>query len=179
VANVGGDSQKTSAQAAAVEEVRKRLDKKLRKFLQTRKDLSTSVAVLTEGRRLTIRLSASRFFDAAQAAIRPEMIPILDAIAVELGGLKRKVRVEGHTDDGPVGRGRFRDNWDLSASRAAAVTSYIERAHEIDGKFLAAAGYASMRPISVNKTAAGRESNRRVEMVVELEDGDSIAKLGK
>ncbi|MES1208526.1 MAG: flagellar motor protein MotB [Pseudomonadota bacterium] len=177
VTNLGTERKNTNASAdiQAVETLRRHLDKKLRHFVDVRKDVTTAVVVVAEGRRLTVRLSASHFFDPSKAAIRPEMIPVLDVIAGELGSLRRKVRIEGHTDPGAIGSGRFRDNWDLSASRAAAVASYVDRAGEIDPKLLAAVGYAATRPLNNNATPAGREANRRVEMVVELNPGDTAA----
>jgi chemotaxis protein MotB len=175
-----GHAQKpTSDEVRAVETVRRRLDAKLRQFLFLRDDPKHPVTIVADGRRLTVRLAAGYFFDPARAAIRPEVVPVLDAIAIELGGLRRRVRVEGHTDDGPVGRGRYIDNWDLSASRAASVANYVEKAHEIEGKLLSSAGFGATRPLVSNATALGRETNRRVEMVVELNAGDTVAKLGK
>jgi chemotaxis protein MotB len=181
VTNLGTERKNTNATAdiQAVESLRKRLDKKLRHFIDTRKEISGSVVVVAEGRRLTVRLSASHFFDPARAAIRPEMIPILDVIATELGDLHRRVRIEGHTDVGPVGSGRFRDNWDLSASRAASVASYVARAGEIEPTLLSAAGYSETRPLTSNATPAGREANRRVEMVLELNPGDTANKFAQ
>jgi chemotaxis protein MotB len=76
--------------------------------------------------------------------------------------------VDGHTDESRLSSTRYRDNWDLSASRAAAVASYVQRAHNVDGKLLSAAGYGSSRPLGDNTTPAGREANRRVEMVIEF-----------
>ncbi len=181
VTNLGTERKNTNATAdlQAVEGLRKRLDKKLRHFVDTRKDISSAVVVVAEGRRLTVRLSASHFFDPARAAIRPEMIPVLDVIATELGSLHRKVRIEGHTDAGSVGSGRFRDNWDLSASRAAAVASYVAHAGEIEAPLLAAVGFASTHPLTSNATAVGREANRRVEMVLEINPGDTAAKFAQ
>ena len=146
--------------------LRKKIERRLRKFLQPRPE--NHVQLDTDHDRITVRLSASHFFDANQAAIRPEMIPVLDVIAAEMVALELPIRIEGHTDDGRVLPGRFRDNWELSTSRAAAVASYIQRAHNMDGKMLAAAGYGSTRPLVANTTPAGREANRRVELLVEF-----------
>ncbi|MEA2696241.1 MAG: chemotaxis protein MotB [Myxococcales bacterium] len=154
-------------QRAAAELVRKRIDKRLSRYLQLRPE-KAAVQVDIEHDHLTVRLSASHFFDPSQAAIRPEMIPVLDVIADELVGLGLPLRVEGHTDDTRASGNRFRDNWELSTSRAAAVAAYVQGAHHMDGKLLGAAGYGSTRPIAANTDAAGREANRRVEMVVTL-----------
>src|SRR5882724_7322186 len=149
---------------------RERGEKKLKTYLQMRPQPSV-VQIETERDRITVRLSASHFFDPSQAAIRPEMIPILDLIAEELVLLDMPLRIEGHTDESRLGSGRFRDNWELSSSRAAAVASYIESAHHMDGKLLSAAGYGSTRPLVQGRTAAAHEANRRVEMVVQFEPG--------
>ena len=54
---------------------------------------------------------------------------------------------------------------------AAAVASYVERAHHMNGKLLSAAGFGSTRPLVEGNTAAAHEANRRVEMVVQFEPG--------
>lgn len=143
------------------EALRKRLQRQLTKMLQERPEAMKSVIIQTEGRRLIVRLSAASFFDPSKAAIRPQMLPVLDAIGAELTALKRHIRVGGHTDDSRVAR-PFRDNWDLSAARAASVASYIQRAFKYDGKLLSAAGYADSLPIAENKTPAGREDRKSV-----------------
>lgn len=177
----GGDkTKKKDDQAKAVEALRRKIEVKLRNFLQQRVEGPPAVVLQVEGRKLVIRLSASHFFDPSQAAIRPEMIPVLDAIAAEVGSLKRPLRVEGHTDNAPLNKAsKFRDNWELSSSRASAVVSYIEKAHYIDGRLLSAAGMAATREIAKNDTIAGREANRRVEMVVEVNAADALDALAQ
>jgi chemotaxis protein MotB len=150
--------------------LRKRIERRLKRFLQTRPE--THVQIDVDRDKLTVRLSASHFFDANQAAIRPEMIPVLDVIAAEMVAVGMPIRVEGHTDESRLVSSRYRDNWDLSASRAAAVASYIQHAHNVDGKLLAAAGYGSTRPLGDNSTPAGREANRRVELLIEFTPPD-------
>jgi chemotaxis protein MotB len=167
---LGTEYKAGSRQKAKVEQVRKRIERKLSQYLQQRPE--NVVQIDTERDRLNVRLSASRFFDAGQAAIRPEMIPVLDVISTELVAIGLPIRIEGHTDEGKALGARFRDNWDLSASRAAAVASYLQRAHGIDGKLLAAAGFGSTRPLTDGSTPEGREANRRVEMMVEFNPGD-------
>jgi len=178
VSNLGEQSP-THQDVEAVEAVRRRIEKKLRGLLLERHDNPPTVIMHTEGRKLMIRLSAAHFFDPAQAAIRPEVMPVLDAIAMELASFHRTIRIEGHTDDQNAGHSRFRDNWDLSASRAAAVASYMEGAHRIDGKLLMAAGRGATQPIADNGTPAGRETNRRVELVVEIKPEDAYDAIAR
>jgi hypothetical protein len=72
-----------------------------------------------------------------------------------------RVRVEGHTDDtgGPA------YNMDLSKRRAESVRQYlIERG--VAPQRLESVGYGPTRPIASNRTARGRETNRRVEFAI-------------
>ena len=119
-------------------------------------------------------LGASHFFDAGQAVLRPEALPVLDAVVSELKPLQRPIRVEGHTDgSSPVGT-RFRTNWDLSAARAATVVAYVEEAHRVPPALLAAVGRGAARPLAPDDSAEGRELNRRVELEVELGAGEDL-----
>ena len=174
-----GEQRPNRQEIEAVEAVRRKIEKKLKGILLERPENPPTVLMHTEGRKLMIRLSAARFFDPSQAAIRPEVIPVLDAIAIELAQFRRPIRIEGHTDDQTAARTRFRDNWDLSASRAASVASYMQGAHHIEGRMLSAAGRGSAWPIADNNTALGRETNRRVELVVEVKPEDAFDAIAR
>ncbi|MBC8133263.1 MAG: flagellar motor protein MotB [Deltaproteobacteria bacterium] len=164
---MGTEQRPRTRKQDQAEQVRKKIERRLRKFLQTRPE--THVSVEANEDRLSVRLSASHFFDQNQAAIRPEMIPVLDVIGAEMGALGMPIRIEGHTDETAVATMRYRDNWDLSASRAASVASFLQHAHNMDGKMLSAAGFGSTRPLSSSNTTAGREANRRVELAIEFQ----------
>jgi chemotaxis protein MotB len=174
VANLGGGRRVTPEEKHAFEVIRRRLDRRLRPFLVEQLAGPAGVIIEIDRKRLVIRLSSARFFDPGEAALRPDALPVIDAIISELKPMKRHIRVEGHTDDRPLVAGRYRDNWELSTSRAATVTAYIEQAHKVRGDMLAAVGFAATRPISPNDTVAGREINRRVDMVVEMGAGDPL-----
>ncbi len=74
----------------------------------------------------------------------------------------KKVRIEGHTDN----RGSAIDNLDMSRERAAAVRRHLIDIGGVDGKRLVAQGFGPDRPISENKTDAGRAKNRRIDFVI-------------
>ena len=167
VVDLGGTGPQAPPSAVSPEAARDRLEKRLRPFLMQRSG-PAAVAVTVEGRAVTVRLTAAAFFDPAQAALRPDVLPILDAIADELVPLERLVRVEGHTDDSPVVSGRYHDNWELSAARAATVASYLERAHHARPELLVASGFGASRPIAEGTTPQARETNRRIELVAEF-----------
>ncbi len=164
---MGPPQAPSASQRELVESVRARLEQRIRPFLLQRGP--AAVTVTADAKRVTVRLAAAEFFDSGQAALRPQILPVLDAIADELVPLGRPIRVEGHTDDTPVAGTRFHDNWELSAVRAATVASYMELAHHARPDLLTASGFASTRPLVLGTKAEDRELNRRVEMVVVLD----------
>lgn len=178
-ANLSDAERPSQKQIESIEAMRRRMEKKFKGILLEKPGLTTAVTVHVEGKNLMIRLSVAHFFDPMQAAIRPDVIPVLDVVAEELARMHRPIRIEGHTDDTPVITNRYRDNWDLSASRAASVTSYIERAHRVPGTLLSAAGYGDSRPVATNDTAAGRELNRRIDLVIEVKPTDNLDAIAR
>lgn len=74
-----------------------------------------------------------------------------------------RIRIEGHTDS--VGRKVY--NKRLSLQRALAVSSWLER-RGVTRDRLDISGFGEARPIATNKTAVGREKNRRAEVVLML-----------
>ncbi len=72
-----------------------------------------------------------------------------------------KVKVEGHTDS--VGSDDF--NQKLSEQRADAVRTYFVEAG-VPESVITAQGFGKSRPVADNATGAGRQKNRRVELVV-------------
>jgi len=83
----------------------------------------------------------------------------------DVGGI---IRVEGHTDNVPVGfSDRFRSNWDLSSARSASVANYILDSTELEPGRLSISGFADSKPIASNDTLEGRARNRRIEVIVD------------
>jgi len=72
-----------------------------------------------------------------------------------------KIEVEGHTDN--VGGDAY--NQRLSEQRAEAVRDYIV-AQGVPGSSVKATGFGMADPVASNDTPAGRQQNRRVEIVV-------------
>ncbi|HET8731246.1 MAG TPA: OmpA family protein [Moraxellaceae bacterium] len=72
------------------------------------------------------------------------------------------VEVAGHTDN----TGNAAANRKLSQQRADAVREHLVGKFGVDGKRVTAKGYGPDKPIADNKTAAGRNANRRVEATI-------------
>ena len=109
-----------------------------------------------------IELHQAVFFATAKATIMPQSFPLLDEVADVLR--KRatmQVRVEGHTDS----RGSRTKNMRLSQARADSVKAYLV-GHDIAASRMVSVGFGPDQPIETNKTAAGRERNRRVEFMI-------------
>ncbi|WP_242395978.1 OmpA family protein [Anaeromyxobacter oryzisoli] len=103
------------------------------------------------------------FFDPGKASIQERSNALLDDIAslIKANPGAGVIVIEGHTDS----TGRADLNRKLSAERAGAVKAALV-ARGVDASRLEAAGYGSARPVGDNRTAAGREQNRRVEFVI-------------
>jgi len=98
-------------------------------------------------------------FDFARSNLRPEAFPVLDSLSQQLGGRERpiRIRVTGHTDD----IGSDEANSALGLARAQAVRVYLLE-HGIAADRIETASEGESRPIANNRTAAGRQLNRRV-----------------
>ena len=92
----------------------------------------------------------------------PTNFGLLDEVAAVLNArTSMQVRIEGHTDS----RGGHAYNVRLSQARADSVKAYLV-GKGIGSDRMEAKGYGPDQPIDNNKTAAGRERNRRVEFMI-------------
>lgn len=102
-------------------------------------------------------------FDTGSATLRSSSGNNLDRLASFLEQYPdHRVLIEGHTDN--VGSRDY--NQTLSLRRAEAVKLYLTR-KGIASQRLTVAGLGMQRAIASNDTAAGRQQNRRVEVVIE------------
>lgn len=114
---------------------------------------------------LELELSAGLLFSTAEATLGQDAEIILNEIAQILYDHDRPVRVEGFTDNIPISTPQFPSNWELSASRSAAVVElFVESG--LDPAKLAAVGYGEFQPKTENDTPQGRATNRRVVLMI-------------
>ena len=76
------------------------------------------------------------------------------------------VLIEGNTDDVPITRENIRNNWDLSCLRASSVVQALQTKYGVDPKRLTAGGRGEYNPIADNATAAGKQRNRRTQIII-------------
>jgi outer membrane protein OmpA-like peptidoglycan-associated protein len=105
---------------------------------------------------------ADVLFDTGKFDLRPparEALAKFSGIVVAHPGLK--LQVEGYTDT--VGGDTY--NQTLSENRANSVRAYLIK-QGIDPSAITAIGYGKSNPVADNDTAAGRQQNRRVEIII-------------
>ena len=135
--------------------------------------LSGSVDFEINSRGLVIAIATDHvLFASGSAEFGSDGDSIVAAIAPTLATFNNEILVEGHTDTVPLDRYGY-DNWNLSADRALAVLKALTAWGGIDPIRLAATGYGEYRPRATNETEEGKAANRRVELVVVVERGES------
>lgn len=99
-------------------------------------------------------------FDLDSATLRPDAVPLLDALAVGLEAeVAAQITVIGHTSS----EGSDAYNYELSQRRASAVVEAMVT-RGIAPTRLAAEGRGETQPMADNASEAGRALNRRVEI---------------
>ena len=78
--------------------------------------------------------------------------------------------IEGHTDSRPIKTKEFPSNVALSNARAKSVADYLVENLGIDKSRLLTYGWGELKPIASNQTAEGRQSNRRVEILIDKQE---------
>jgi outer membrane protein OmpA-like peptidoglycan-associated protein len=134
-----------------VQETRQRLLAQLNSVLQTRES----------ARGLIVNMN-DVLFDTGKATLKPGARERLAKVAgIVMAYPDLKLQVEGFTDN--VGGDAY--NQGLSERRADAVKAYLTNQGVPDSNIVAR-GYGKSEPIASNDSAAGRQQNRRVELVV-------------
>jgi len=130
---------------------------------QLRKELvGTGVQVKEVDGQIFLIMPGNITFDTNEAFIKQSFQPVVTSIATVLKQYdKTIVQINGYTDN----TGSDAINNPLSLKRAQAVADFL-RVKGVAAGRLSAQGYGSSNPIASNATAAGREQNRRVEIVL-------------
>lgn len=163
------DKAKINEELARAETVRAHQDtwvmKKQQSDAQQRLYISLSEILETrqEARGLIVNLS-DVLFDFNQATLKPgarEKLSKLAGILLAYPGAYR-IQIEGHTDS--VGSQDY--NQKLSEDRAEAVHAYLIGVALPADRMTGVRGFGKIRPVTTNDTPEGRQTNRRVEIVI-------------
>jgi outer membrane protein OmpA-like peptidoglycan-associated protein len=113
---------------------------------------------------VTVDLPADVLFDFDKAAIRSDAAAALARLATVIRAYPTgRVEIRGHTD----AKGNAAYNQGLSERRAEAVKQWLVEREKIAADHLATRGFGKQRPVADNSTEAGRQKNRRVEVVIQ------------
>lgn len=121
---------------------------------------------------LVISLREMGFFDSGSAVMRRESEESFGRVAELIKQYPCNVRVEGHTDNVPIHTVQFKSNWELSTARATEVIRKLIVEHGFAPDRLSASGYGEFHPTTTNATVEGRQTNRRVDLVILATGGD-------
>jgi outer membrane protein OmpA-like peptidoglycan-associated protein len=163
------DKAKANEGLARSDAERARMDTEVMRQQQTeaQQRLYVSLSAILETRReargLIVNLS-DVLFDFNQATLKPgarEKLSKLAGILLAYPGAYR-IQIEGHTDS--VGSQDY--NQKLSEDRAQAVHDYLIHADLPADRLVGVRGFGKIRPVATNDTPEGRQTNRRVEIVI-------------
>jgi len=133
-----------------------------------REQLSVILETRETARGLIVNVS-DVLFDTGSATLKPGAREKLARVAGILASHPDlKIEIEGHTDS--VGGNDY--NQRLSERRAESVRTYLVQ-QKIAATAVDAEGFGESHPVASNATPAGRQQNRRVELVV---SGESIGR---
>ncbi|MFI5149177.1 MAG: OmpA family protein [Bacteroidia bacterium] len=120
-----------------------------------------AVAAIGSGK--MISLNSAVLFSTGSAVLKPEAVKELGKVVTQVKDYPGvRLVVEGHGDN--IGSDAL--NQALSEKRAKAVAAYFENALKGKKLDIKSYGYGSQYPVAPNDTPAGREKNRRVELVL-------------
>jgi OOP family OmpA-OmpF porin len=110
--------------------------------------------------RQSVVIQADALFDFDKSVVRPDGKRAIDDALAKLNGVDLEMVIAtGHTDS--IGTERY--NQKLSERRAAAVKAYLV-SKGIPASKITTIGKGETQPVATNKTAAGRQKNRRVDI---------------
>ncbi|MBS1547697.1 MAG: OmpA family protein [Bacteroidetes bacterium] len=127
----------------------------------------TDVTVNVDKSVVFIELSDKMLFKSGSSELSTRARDVLGKVATVLNSKPdQEVLVEGHTDNVPISRDCIKDNWDLSASRAIAITRVLQNDYHVDPSRITAAGRSQYVPKASNDTPEGRSQNRRIRIFI-------------
>jgi chemotaxis protein MotB len=163
----------------AVARVSKEKEEELAKLARTHDEMVDSmkkeiaageIAVTRIADRLSVKIVDRILFPSGEASIGEPGRKVLERVGKVLANAKDKtIRIEGHTDNIPIGKvlqPRYASNWELSAERATTVARLLQETTNIEPAAFEAVGLGEYHPIADNRSNKGRSQNRRIEIVL-------------
>jgi chemotaxis protein MotB len=163
------DIKNNQAEIAKIKKVNSELNKAL--FEEIKKG---EISIAQRQSNLVIYAADKLFFASGSAELTDSGKISLNKIGEVLNWIPdRMVRIEGHTDNVPIGKelqSLFPTNWELSAVRAVNVLRYLSMDANIDANRMSVAAFGQFKPLVSNSSEAGRAKNRRIEILITDQD---------
>ena len=150
--------QRADSLRRAAEEANRRLNEAVTQL----RSLVAEITNLQQTQRGLVISLSDILFDVGKSTLKPGSQASIQRIAVVLTQYpQHQILVEGHTD--ATGGDAF--NLQLSRDRASSVRTALV-AGGVEAARITAEGFGESRPVASNDNAAGRQQNRRVEIVI-------------
>ncbi len=173
LAQVRDEKQLTEKQAEALlASVRKRSGAQITANNSMQKNLPAlnlpGIEVRLDGDVVRVELPVSKLFPPGSTVLQPVSGAMLDSVASELARSypDQTIGIEGHTDNDFIRIPGAGDHQLVWGARATAVYQYLVARGQIASNRMFIVGHGSNHPVVSNATAAGKERNNRVELVV-------------
>ena len=168
---LAGEKEATQAE---LDELRKQRDAQEQRLAAYRQLQDRFRALVDSGKlqigfrngQMVVKLPSSILFPSGSDQLSSAGQAALTEVTTILLDFKdRRFLVAGHTDNVPIHTKKFRNNWVLSTARAVTMVEFMVE-HGMPPTQVAAAGYGEIDPVAPNDTPAGRELNRRIEIIL-------------
>lgn len=122
------------------------------------------VTVRQDGDTIRVSISSDQLFAPGASQVKPGGDQLLRSVAADIMSHypQQVIGIEGHTDNAPAQTSTHH----LSVAQATAVYDVLTRAANVPAQQLFVIGHGANHPLMSNATEAGRQANRRIEVVV-------------
>ncbi|TWT48318.1 OmpA family protein [Botrimarina hoheduenensis] len=128
---------------------------------------AAGVSVRQDGDVIRVAIAADELFYTSAAQLQPAGERLLQGVVGELTRAypEHLIGLEGHTDGAPLASAQYPTSHHLSVAQATTAYDVLRRAG-LPAAQLFVIGHGANHPLVSNATEAGRQKNRRLELVV-------------
>ncbi len=126
------------------------------------------VTVRQDGDTIRVSIASDQLFMPGATQLRPGADQLLRGVAADLMANypEQVIGIEGHTDGAPVASPQYPTSHHLSVGQATIVYEVMTRSANVPSQQLFVIGHGANHPVMSNATEAGRQANRRIEVVI-------------
>lgn len=162
--NEVGDLSRRAADAAWIEEQKRKLDELLKRHGPGVAGAGNGVTVIETPEGLAFRVAGGVLFAPGRNDLSEQGKKTLGELLGSLQG--KRLRIEGHTDDTPITKSQWGTNLRLSVERAMVVAEYLIQSGGLKAENVGVSGYGEYRPTGPGSDDASKAKNRRVEILM-------------